>query len=574
MGAFAFVCGWLGVDVSTLHQQRQCPVRSVTDRLEPCLDWRIMHVRSIHLTAFRRFTDLTVDLGGSRPQLVMVCGPNGVGKSSLFDALWGSLARHHYGFGGDLDYYLKNGTTTLTPDRVAPDQIEVVFQGEMAPNAPLPRNAVYVRTAYRNEPEFMSSALGRAASPLDGPRPQRMIENDARVADNYQRLISTTIDSLFDGTDDERTGREIRDRLVGEIRAAYQGVFPHLELTGLGAPLGGGTFRFKKGSSPDFVYKNLSGGEKAVFDLLLDLVAKRQTYDDTVYCIDEPEAHINPSVHAATLDAMLTLIHPGCQLWLATHSAGMMRRARDIQAQHPEGIVFLDFDLDFDQPQSVTPIQVDTAFWRRTLSVSFGDLAELVAPERVILCEGEPGGSVRKDFDAQCLRAIFSGSNPDTEFLGVGNDSEVQTDSRGIGKAVEALAPGTKVERLIDRDDRSRNEVEELATAGVRVLSRRHLEAYLLDEEVLEQLCGSLGAPGAWPELQRARQEAIADSISRGNPADDLKSCAGQIFNAARRLLSLTGAGNDKDSFMRDTLAPLVRPGMSVYAELEADVLR
>ncbi len=37
---------------------------------------------------------------------------------------------------------------------------------------------------------------------------------------------------------------------------------------------------------------------------------------------------------------------------------------------------------------------------------------------------------------------------------------------------------------------------------------------------------------------------------------------------APKRILGLTNVGNDKDAFMRDTLAPLIRPGMQVYAEL------
>ena len=66
-------------------------------------------------------------------------------------------------------------------------------------------------------------------------------------------------------------------------------LFPNLELNSLGNPLRDGTFRFTKGSSRGFAYKNLSGGEKAAFDLVLDLVVARNEYNDTIFCIDEPE---------------------------------------------------------------------------------------------------------------------------------------------------------------------------------------------------------------------------------------------------------------------------------------------
>ncbi|MGH2870423.1 MAG: AAA family ATPase, partial [Solirubrobacteraceae bacterium] len=188
-----------------------------------------------------------------------------------------------------------------------------------------------------------------------------------------------------------------------------------------------------------------------------------------------------------------------------------------------------------------------------------------------VLCEGEDSAGVRKDFDARCYRTIFATEFPDTEFLAVGNDQQVQSDLHGIG-AVEVLAPGTVVERVIDRDDRSDAEVAEAAALGTRVLGRRHLEAYLLDDEVLERLCISVGKPAQGAALKAAKQAALTSSVGppRGNPPDDLISCAGEVFTAAKRLLELVAVGNNKDTFMRDTLAPLLVPGMSVYGELKA----
>ena len=534
-----------------------------------------MHIRRVRLQSFRRFTDLTLDLGEARPKLIMLCGPNGSGKSSLFDALRMPMTIQYGGWLNDVAYYLKAGVPHAFGEGFNPhQQVEITFDGPDQ-TTPVAQNALYVRSAYRNEAEFSSTQLQRATSPLEGPQVNRMIENDARVADNYQRLVGQTIASLYEGGDDDRTGREIRDRLIGQLRDVIKLVFPDLELVGPGDPLGGGTFTFRKGNSSGYQYKNLSGGEKAAFDLLLDLTAKQTTYDDTVFCIDEPEAHTNPRVQGPLLDAMVSLLPPESQLWLATHSVGMMKRARDLQEMDPDQVAFVDFEVDFDHPQRLVPAVVDRAFWRRTLSTAFGDMAELVAPARVLLCEGEPGGGARADFDAQCLRVIFADEHPDTEFLGVGNDQQVQSDARGIGRAVEALAPGTSVERLIDRDGRTSQEVAEIVASGTRVLGRRHLESYLLDDDVLEALCALRGLAEKWPELQTAKQEALANSTAapRSNPSDDWKSCSGDVFNAARRILNLTTAGNSKDTFMRDTLAPLIRPGTPVYAELRSDVL-
>jgi len=106
----------------------------------------------------------------------------------------------------------------------------------------------------------------------------------------------------------------------------------------------------------------------------------------------------------------------------------------------------------------------------------------------------------------------------------------------------------------------------------VRTLRRRHLEAYTYDDEVLIALCEAQRMPRESTGLLADKASAIAASQSRGNPQDDVKSAAGEIYNIAKRRLRLTAVGNDQMAFARATLAPLIKPGMRVYAELEEDV--
>ncbi len=204
-----------------------------------------------------------------------------------------------------------------------------------------------------------------------------------------------------------------------------------------------------------------------------------------------------------------------------------------------------------------------------------GDLAKLVAPQRVVLCEGRPATKTdraRAELDAACYRTIFSAEFPDTDFVSIGNASAVSTDQLIIGDTIQTLVPGTKIVRVIDRDDRSPQEISDLESAGVRVLAKRHLEAYLMDDEILTRLCAEVGQPQKAPNVLTAKAQAVSDSVSRGNALNDVKSASGTIYVEAKKILGLTGCGNTVFAFLRDTLAPLVVQGTAVYARLKTDI--
>ncbi len=529
-----------------------------------------MHISRIQLRSFKRFHDLTIEIPGS-PKLVVLCGPNGIGKSSLIDALRLWHGGHGSGEGWFIDetYHRKSGEAPVgTGELISVDFVEP---------APVdPRKLIYARSAYRHEPDFQSSSITRQGEIFAAPKSRKMIDSESKVSDNYLRLVSTTLDELYRGDHDAELVGDLRDRHIGRVREVMLALFPDLELKGPGDPMGGGTFFFSKAGQAEFHYKNLSGGEKAAFDLVLDLAIKAATYDDTVLIIDEPELHMNPRLQAGLLDQLLLLTSAGGQLWIATHSIGMMRKAQEIWTNRPTDVAFLDFEgHDFDAVVSMTPAEPTRAFWDHVFQVALGDLADLVAPDRVVLCEGRVAGGTnvaKAEFDARCYRRIFGREFPRTDFISVGNAADVHTDRLEVGRTIQTLLTGTTVVRVVDRDNRSNEEVRDLQAAGTRVLSRRHLEAFLLDDEVLEAFVASVGAPERLPDALRLRAQAINASVARGNDADDIKSATGEFYVSLRQELGLTGTGSNAEAFLADTLAPLLQPGQTVYAELRGDL--
>ena len=259
---------------------------------------------------------------------------------------------------------------------------------------------------------------------------------------------------------------------------------------------------------------------------------------------------------------------------LATHSIGMMRRARDIEVENSGSVVFLDFgNRDYDQPQVIEPTKPDRKFWQNAYEVALDDLAALVAPSRVVICEGHPNTSSsvqNHSHDARCYERIFETEFPETRFVSMGNDREILGDKHGLAQALLSIVDGLEVVRLIDRDDRSKQEIEEAEQQGIQVLSRRNLESYLFDNEVLQALAMSAGKGSEIKKLL-CKKQSILDNRP-DDPPDDLKLASGEIYVACKKILNLTQCGNDTKTFMRDTLAPLIKPGVSMYEELKRDI--
>jgi len=135
------------------------------------------------------------------------------------------------------------------------------------------------------------------------------------------------------------------------------------------------------------------------------------------------------------------------------------------------------------------------------------------------------------------------------------------------------LAPGIETWKILDKDDRNEEEIEELREDNVYVLSRRDIESFLWDDEVLEKLCERHERPDVINQIKEEKQRLLQTLSVRGKPIDDVKAIKDSLYTECKKLLGLTGCGNSAESFSIEHLAPLIQPGMTVYEELAAAVL-
>jgi predicted ATPase len=529
-----------------------------------------MKISRIELYKFKRFSHLVIENIPETAKIVVVLGPNGSGKSSLFEAFL-----HWYRFKftrafSDDDYYRKDAMEALDRGRA----VTLHFHDLQNEEKETLRGRFYFRSAYRNDPDFTMSSLARQENPTDTIRLTNFIQNDSVVRENYERLVSLTLKGVYDEANDNLLVPELRNELIGSIKASLQNVFDDLTLTSIGDPLSKGSFYFEKGATTNFHYKNLSGGEKSAFDLLLDLIIKSRYYPNAVICIDEPETHMHTRLQSRLFAELFRIIPDQSQLWINTHSLGMLNKAREIERAAPGTVTFINFDgVDFDESTTLVPSHVDRTIWERFVEITLDDLSGLIAPRKVIFCEGNQLGRAYKNFDAQIYDRVFRDRHPDHAFISVGSATELENPSNITMKVVEDILTGSQIIKVLDRDSKSPEEIAELVPSGIRVLNLRNLESYLLDDEIIRKLCTSCGADAAIPAALQIKVEALARSVDRGNPPDDLKSASADIYVELKRLLRLTNAGNTKDAFFRDKLAPLITPETEIYQTLEREVL-
>ena len=198
------------------------------------------------------------------------------------------------------------------------------------------------------------------------------------------------------------------------------------------------------------------------------------------------------------------------------------------------------------------------------MAVALADLAGLLAPEVLVICEGSQHSDRVRAFDERIYRKIFRDVYQSVEFVSSGGKGDLEQ----AAAIAAVIAPGTRLLKLRDRDDLTDDDRARLLDddPDLRVLERRSLESYLLGDEVLEALVHARGSrvENAVGELKAARDHAI-------RPNGSAKAALGAVYDAAKRVLSnAEQLGENPSQFSAGVLAALIVPGMNIRTELEA----
>ena len=207
------------------------------------------------------------------------------------------------------------------------------------------------------------------------------------------------------------------------------------------------------------------------------------------------------------------------------------------------------------------------SFWQTTYKVALDDLADLIAPANIVICEGN-SAEADKGFDAACYNRLFSDTHPETLFVSAGGSRQVEN-SEELMTVLRAVAKGINVQRLIDRDDMTDDARRDKIRDGTRVLRRREIENYLYDPEVLSTFLQTNGKADLVDTILEHRRELLAD---RDSEYGDLKPIVRDLFRYIRTQTGISNLGNLRREFALQHLVPALKTTPGVYHDLIGDI--
>jgi AAA15 family ATPase/GTPase len=529
-----------------------------------------MLIKKVHFkNGYKRFHDLTIDLGEEPARLIALVGPNGCGKSSVLDGfLFHASAYGRIGAGIERDMNYHSMENVPNFDR---ENIEIDFIGgnystiySQRINSGKSHKTIFsFRSPYRYNSQLkIKNTESTTELRLNDYGAADAASLDSKIEQNYRRLIA-----VYNRYRDENDVKpsEAKAKIIGDLNQSIKNCLS-LEIMNMGnIEDGKGTLYFTKEDHPkEFQFDVLSSGEKEVIDLLLDLYLRKEDYDDTIFLIDEPELHINTSIQRKLLIEIDRLVGKNCQIWITTHSIGFLRALQTEMKGQCQIIQFKAGDDLAKTACTLVPIAVSPETWREIFEIALDDLASLVSPKTLIYCEGraEPTGQGgERGMDAKAFNTIFASSHPETLFISSGGNTELDQRSAVAIAILGKVFPTVDILVLKDRDmasGKGTNENDRVLylknnPTNHRVLRRWEIENYLYDKEVLKAYCESEAL---------AFDEPSYDGFVTDIENQNLKDETGRIKNFCGIKASVNA-----DTF-KIQLAACINNEMAVFKEL------
>lgn len=267
-----------------------------------------------------------------------------------------------------------------------------------------------------------------------------------------------------------------------------------------------------------FPISSLSSGEREVINIVFDFILRNPS--DCVVIFDEPELHLHPELSYKLIQ---TLRSAGSnnQFLLCTHSPDIITSSLD------HSVVFLSPARGTDHNQAIRVHEDDeTNQALRLLGHSIGIVS---LGKQIVLVEGN-----QASLDKQVYGPILRDHFPSLVLVPTGGKDIIRSFAIVVDHVLDRTIWGVDFFMLCDRDaaaDTEVSAVENSAQGRLRFLPRYHLENYFLDAEVLASCFTLLEPEGSWLR----DKNAIEDRLKKLAEAGLSYAAALIVSNAVRR---------------------------------------
>lgn len=454
-----------------------------------------MRLRSIHAEGIQPIQKLEVE---NLSDVVVLAGPNGVGKSRLLDA----LVNHFRSLQGSESFWIEVESTS---------QEEISVWGKSVLNTLIPSDSEVLRT-YLQKNKKRSDQKGsllffesdRAIVNIqpyqftwDTEDPfAEMISWDFGF-NNLKNRFQDTINSIF------RKIRSRREKIAKEFEKksiTTEGSLVTVDMTQFPDPIV--TFRDafyqllspKKLVDPEaekqqlhfddggnqYPINQLSSGEKEVVNIVFDFILRNPS--DSIIIFDEPELHLHPELSYKLIQTLKS-IGSRNQFLLCTHSPDIITSSLD------NSVIFIRPADGAGSNQAVIVSEDDDTHQAlRLIGQSIGIVS---LGRKIVLIEGN-----HASLDKQTYGSILKTRYPGLVMVPSEGKSTIQSFTAVHEKVLSKSVWGVEFYMLCDRDAvPAHKDVAALEAAGqgkLRVLPRYHLENYFLNARVISSLFSGL----------------------------------------------------------------------------------
>lgn len=504
-----------------------------------------MKIRELTIKNFKSIIALHMD---NIPDLVVIAGPNGCGKTSIFDAIriFKAIAgpyntselsqiqtrelrnelRHTVNLKAEFaeitlgiepsetekNYLLPrfpNLEETLSQNQgLLISSVKILKTGQTStsiastPLADLLRH--YDPTdeigtfeyipSYREVPIGGPGSITLGAPALD----QEKLERTANVKEKFARLKLYLIMMFIY---DKMELSDQASKFMPDIKGFFSNFFFPKEFEGI---------KVDKSLRWDFPIKTphgihdmdfLSSGEKEILGTFTNILKMKLT--GSVILFDEPELHLNAALERKVIGSLTTISNAGNQVWLATHSFEIVGTV-PLENLYK---MYLSFPEGGDNQIDICSSKKDLVETLELLGASIG--IQLIS-QKIIFVEGKT--------DKDILKSLFEKFSSIVSFVETKGLGSLMGVSQAAIDLLDQVSKDEPYYMIRDRDFLSDAKVEEIKSkyvGKVFIWNFRTIENYLLDPKILIDVLNQLGI-----DIFDDEESVL---IALKNIADDLK---------------------------------------------------